>query len=119
MWSPVTVTNSRQNSGDSEGEWTAQKDPNRSRKGTPREGMRGRVNLGETRFSSRGGIASTGDERQTDKRGKPSLGFGNQEVIGDPCNRAFNDVHQIIGFEERTGNEQVERKQRPVSNVLC
>lgn len=41
---------------------------------------------------------------------KPSLGSGNNEVIGGLCSRGFGDAHQMTGFAERTGNDRVERE---------
>lgn len=41
-----------------------------------------------------------GRHDQTDKHGKQSLEFGNNEVIDDICNRSFSDVLQITAFEE-------------------
>lgn len=97
---------------------SAEKDPNRGRERTTRQkGITG--SLG---FQAEGKVQVPrikGSRRdQTDKSGKPSLGFGNNEVIGDLCSRGFNDVLQITGFEEWTGNEQVERKRRLVFNAL-
>lgn len=58
----------------------------------------------ETGFSSKGKYQilriKGGRHDQTDKHGKPSLDFGNNEVIDDLCNRSFSDVLQITEFEE-------------------
>ena len=70
-----------------------------------------KVGLKETGFSS--GRESQvpriegGGHHQTDKGGKPALGFGTNEVIG---HWASNDVQQIPGSEEGKGSGRVGRK---------